>query len=969
MRLRARVCTRVCIALFGLTGQRSVRMAYTAPPSPSPDQGMAMARLCHPTSRQLLPCFSCWSYPPPHISNFSPAQLLHPAALRLATVSPSFSGTLTMCHGAAGPIALLALISIPFIISEVPIVPIHVHRTPHGIAGTELRPTLDADHERPLDFGQPPSDVLVWSHVSDLHVSAYTPERTARLAEFFDQELATLRPSFVLASGDLTDTNRWLNMSNIWEPRGPIAEEWSTYASLVKGTLESKAAIWSCQGNHDRFSVATFSHPKNLYRHVLAPQLECQLNTTGKSADFAQLMDARGLPLHRHFAVQYASADGHTVRIVTFDATLDLAPTRHFFGHLTQPALDTMEALLGAEPKADMNIVMGHYPFNSIVSDRSSSGRDFADILRDFRVTAALSGHLHKFIPPFQRLLGRHGHGGTLELEVADFKVNSVHRIMATDAGALAFVDTVLGQWPAVLVTSPKDARFGTKFEPVQWDVRGDQQLFPLRVLTASPADIAYIRVAISRKPVASWQAAAHSSGKRMQRRRVPYVGGEYQFSWQPEGSEVHTWTATRNTSWPEDGPAERPSAWIFQAMLTRDELAAALGVPPADLKRAAVGSTYTLSVKVVDREGEVRVSEQPFTIDGTILPLPSSWSQWFITQSFRALLRQVVLLASVSVVGLVLGGTLLYDRALKSGCLRLPLRVKVTAEDVHAAEVAPTPLASVQPGGVAYDTSLLTPLERAAMRVWGSYLAAWYISPWLMRAVCLMAVWVLGGPWIFGRLFNDSPSALFAWGMLSYTDVTHLGPEYSADAPEEELTAAGQVDAAAQYEHSAPGSRWVFLPHYDANIYTTQFYVLAVAPLLQLAVMVAVSKLRLSKSLSVMRGVSMVRRDEQGAIELRTTSTLTGRVVAGVLVPDSAVAPTGSISGVLLVAALWLAVLVQVPFVVVFHGAAAALASPVPTWTTIPAAVWGTYQLARQSAAFYRLAARCRRGTALPHA
>jgi hypothetical protein len=125
------------------------------------------------------------------------------------------------------------------------------------------------------------------------------------------------------------------------------------------------------------------------------------------------------------------------------------APSRHFYGEQTQAQLQRFEERLRAvespsSPAANLTVVFGHYPTNSIVTSHShswlgwlvdpaswlvaaarspaaeadASQRLPADVMGRNRVAAYLCGHLHRFLSESlpvrfgNHLYGRH-EGGT----------------------------------------------------------------------------------------------------------------------------------------------------------------------------------------------------------------------------------------------------------------------------------------------------------------------------------------------------------------------------------------------------------------------------------------------------------------------------------------------------------------------------------------------------------------------------
>jgi hypothetical protein len=79
---------------------------------------------------------------------------------------------------------------------------------------------------------------------------------------------------------------------------------------------------------------------------------------------------------------------------------------------------------------------------------------------------AYLCGHLHTLGGLMPNLYTRHTNG-LLELELADWKVNRIFRIMAFDGGIFSFNDYSLTKSIFVLITNPKNMQFKTEREPM----------------------------------------------------------------------------------------------------------------------------------------------------------------------------------------------------------------------------------------------------------------------------------------------------------------------------------------------------------------------------------------------------------------------------------------------------------------------------------------------------------------------
>lgn len=330
-----------------------------------------------------------------------------------------------------------------------------------------------------------PPTVLV--QVSDLHLSVFDSRRALLLDTLLDSVVGAVMPDALLITGDLTDTK--FRLSD-FGPRGPISREWDQYARAIRHVERRfpNMTVIDLPGNHDRFGQLRFWDASN------------PLHTHGASA--ARLRLLRGLPdaapasstvgeafhsHHRHtqtvveprhirFDQQQqqqqqdtAAAACARVRVVTVDATVDPAPTRHFFGRLTPKDIHTIDTLL-AEPDqssqgvpcSDVALVASHFPLNTIVFEPDAASTDVGplqdiklqllDAYSRRRVRAALSGHLHQ-LPQGEGVvaspIGSQLHArlatGTLELELADLKIHGAFRVLVvTPQGEVVFTDSTL---------------------------------------------------------------------------------------------------------------------------------------------------------------------------------------------------------------------------------------------------------------------------------------------------------------------------------------------------------------------------------------------------------------------------------------------------------------------------------------------------------------------------------------------
>ncbi|CAG2108561.1 unnamed protein product [Medioppia subpectinata] len=99
--------------------------------------------------------------------------------------------------------------------------------------------------------------------ISDLHVSIhFDPKRAPDLEKFCEEYIDIIKPSVVLATGDLTDARTKSPMgSRVHE------EEWIMYWNALNKTKVGSRTVWlDIKGNHDNFNVYDWSHRNNFFK-------------------------------------------------------------------------------------------------------------------------------------------------------------------------------------------------------------------------------------------------------------------------------------------------------------------------------------------------------------------------------------------------------------------------------------------------------------------------------------------------------------------------------------------------------------------------------------------------------------------------------------------------------------------------------------------------------------------------------
>uniref|UniRef100_A0A0D9VS52 Uncharacterized protein n=1 Tax=Leersia perrieri TaxID=77586 RepID=A0A0D9VS52_9ORYZ len=306
-------------------------------------------------------------------------------------------------------------------------------------------------------------DVAWVVQVSDLHISAYHPERANDLANLLGTALLAIRPHLLLVTGDITDAkNRRLTTSRQDE------KEWITYKNAIdaivgRGGID-KSRIFDIRGNHDTYGVPYRGGKLDFF------------STYSVNSQLDRLSTINSILFQGHRNYLFLGIDD-TMRIgIRYPANL--------FGHPTDKRIEAVNSELQYWSNNSnipiTKVVFGHYPMSFTTS--SEKGQRYENIFGKQSISAYLCGHLHAKV---SKQLWRFHEMGTptqgqkssfWEWELGDWKESRLMRILAIDGGAVSFIDYTLKQafQTSILITYPTDSRSMNTLESINWSLRND---------------------------------------------------------------------------------------------------------------------------------------------------------------------------------------------------------------------------------------------------------------------------------------------------------------------------------------------------------------------------------------------------------------------------------------------------------------------------------------------------------------
>ncbi len=332
------------------------------------------------------------------------------------------------------------------------------------------------------------TDKLIWFiHASDTHIGTSGSTDSTNLQWLTGQAKNVIHPSFVVVSGDLTDST---NGNILGYPNGPYQTEWDQYRNILGANSVDASFYFDIPGNHDAYNDQYFSY-------YLANSVQ------GRASGRTQASWTRTGPWGKY----------HFLGVCTPDNTGK--PFSIFWPYGDNAGLDSNElsfisAEMNANADAVLTLAFGHHPL--VATDNSSDtylfyGKDdFVSLMNGHGTSLYGYGHTHA---SSEKFFNQNMTDGIFYFNVSSLGKDSPNQytITAIDCNGISSVTQAAGTWPVVLITAPMDRHLGGVVNPYAYTVT-NSAANPIRALVFDPAAVTQVQFRVSG---GNWQPMANN--------------------------------------------------------------------------------------------------------------------------------------------------------------------------------------------------------------------------------------------------------------------------------------------------------------------------------------------------------------------------------------------------------------------------------------------------------------------------
>ncbi|KAJ6234351.1 helicase related [Anaeramoeba flamelloides] len=309
-------------------------------------------------------------------------------------------------------------------------------------------------------------DHLVWSvHVGNTHISDTNSANSNNFETFLLDKVKHIDPHWVFHSGGIVE-GRGLKGKSYGNEQ--VQSQWTNYETILSSVdLYDKEKFFDVRGDSDSAGVEDIESDNNYYYDWSAQKIDpLEVNDTTRSPVVLRTVKICGEGCEE----DQKDEDKYNFLLVDFNQYPSPGRGISLFGSDSEKILTLLEfRLKNLTNEDDPFIILSHYPLSMVdrTSKANNTDHSLSEILDKYPPLVMLAGHGRSKKGAHSQLLG--WTDGVLELQVGNFDDDQAFRILAIDNGLVSFIDLDKDDdWPYILITNPKDAKYLTSTEPLE---------------------------------------------------------------------------------------------------------------------------------------------------------------------------------------------------------------------------------------------------------------------------------------------------------------------------------------------------------------------------------------------------------------------------------------------------------------------------------------------------------------------
>jgi hypothetical protein len=416
-----------------------------------------------------------------------------------------------------------------------------------------------AGNPRSAFYSADPSRIFWFIHISDTHIGARGSTDSGNLSWLVNTAKSVINPSFIVASGDLTDST---NGSLFGIPNGPYQKEWDEYRSIITGAMtDASSVFYDIPGNHDAYNDRDFAYYLNN-------------SIQGRATRNKQLSWTKDYGFGKYHFLGVNTCDNTGAGFSVFWPFGDYAG-------LDGEELQFINAELAANSDAALTLVFGHHP----IADTGASDdtwlnyghTEFVLDLGSFGVSEYGYGHTHDFSETLfdgDTRTGNMPGDGICYFNLASLGKSSSNQfsVVAVDCNGISIATQAVKTWPVVLITAPVNNKIGVAANPYSYTIP-NSPTNPIRALVFDPGTVSQVRFRID--GAATWLSMTQSGDNPKLWQAVwdasGVSGGSHTIEVQATGTTVRNDIITVTVTTANAAPVARGDSYTTDQGVTLD--------------------------------------------------------------------------------------------------------------------------------------------------------------------------------------------------------------------------------------------------------------------------------------------------------------------------------------------------------------------------------------------------------------